>query len=39
MLDVMLRFRTEPIVWVADIEKAFLMIELDSEDAQALLYG
>lgn len=38
LLDVMLRFRTEPIVWMADVEKAFLMIELDPEDAQALRF-
>ncbi len=38
LLAVLMRFRQFPIVWIADITKAFLQIELTEEDAEAVRF-
>ena len=36
LLSVLLRFRLHKIDWIADIEKSFLNIALQPEDAEAI---
>jgi len=38
LLAVLLRFRTFPVCWIADITKAFLQIELRRSDAEAVRF-
>ena len=38
LFDTLMRFRTHPIVLTADIEKAFLQIEIDEADREALRF-
>jgi hypothetical protein len=38
LLSVLLRFRLHKIAWIADIEKAFLNIALQPEDAEAIRF-
>ena len=38
LLAVLLRFRMHKTAWIADIEKAFLQIELDGDDAEAVRF-
>ena len=37
-LEVLLRFRSYPIAWIADIEKAFLMISMAPKDRDVLRF-
>jgi len=38
LLSVLLRFRTNRIAWIADIEKAFLSIKLPPDDSEAVRF-
>lgn len=38
LFDILLRFRQRPIAMAADIEKAFLMVEIDPSDRDALRF-
>ena len=38
ILDILIRFRVQPIALVADIEKAFLMIAVKKEDRDVLRF-
>ena len=38
MLQVLLRFRTFKVAWIADIEQAFLNVELPPEDGEAIRF-
>ena len=38
ILEILLRFRSYPIAWIADIEKAFLMISVAPKDRDALRF-
>ena len=38
LLSVLLRYRMHKIAWIADIEKAFLNIALQPEDAEAIRF-
>jgi len=38
VLDILLRFRSYRVAWIADIEKAFLMISVSPEDSDALRF-
>ena len=38
ILDILIRFRVQPIALVADIEKAFLMIAVKEEDRDVLRF-
>ena len=38
ILDILLRFRTNPVALAADIEKAFLMVSIAEEDRDALRF-
>ena len=38
ILEILLRFRSYPIAWIADIEKAFLMISVAPKDPDALRF-
>ena len=37
-LEILLRFRSYPVAWTADIEKAFLMISISPDDRDALRF-
>ena len=36
ILEILIRFRSYPVAWIADIEKAFLMISMSQEDRDVL---
>ncbi len=38
LLSVLIRFRKYEVAWIADIEKAFLNIALQPEDAEAIRF-
>ena len=38
ILEILLRFRSYPIAWIADIEKAFLMISIAPKDRDVLRF-
>ena len=38
ILEILLRFRSYPIAWTADIEKAFLMISMAPRDRDVLRF-
>ena len=38
ILEILLRFRSYPVAWTADIEKAFLMISISPDDRDALRF-
>ena len=39
ILDVLLRFRINPVALVGDIEKAFLNVEIHKEDSDCLIFS
>ena len=38
VLEILLRFRSYPVAWIADIEKAFLMISVSPQDRDVLRF-
>ena len=38
ILEILLCFRSFPVAWTADIEKAFLMISMSPDDRDALCF-
>ena len=38
ILEILIRFRSYPVAWIADIEKAFLMIAMSQEDRDVLRF-